>query len=54
MLTAVLLFLGGMAAASSNSASGRLVVGWFPAERRGLAMGIRQTAQPWELGWAPW
>ena len=24
------LFLGGMAAASSNSASGRLVVGWFP------------------------
>lgn len=25
-----LLFLGGMAAASSNSASGRLVVGWFP------------------------
>ena len=40
------LLLGGMAAASSNSASGRLVVGWFPAERRGLAMGIRQTAQP--------
>ena len=27
----VFLFLGGMAAASSNSASGRLVVGWFPA-----------------------
>lgn len=42
----VFLFLGGMAAASSNSASGRLVVGWFPAEQRGLAMGIRQTAQP--------
>ena len=40
------LFLGGMAAASSNSASGRLVVGWFPPERRGLVMGIRQTAQP--------
>lgn len=40
------LLLGGMAAASSNSASGRLVVGWFPPESRGLAMGIRQTAQP--------
>ncbi|MCV7176448.1 MFS transporter [Mycolicibacterium sphagni] len=40
------LFLGGMAAASSNSASGRLVVGWFPPQQRGLVMGIRQTAQP--------
>ncbi len=44
------LFLGGMAAASSNSASGRLVVGWFPPERRGLVMGIRQTAQPLGVG----
>lgn len=44
------LFLGGMAAASSNSASGRLVVGWFPPEQRGLAMGIRQTAQPLGVG----
>ncbi|KDE98089.1 MFS transporter [Mycolicibacterium aromaticivorans JS19b1 = JCM 16368] len=42
----VFLFLGGMAAASSNSASGRLVVGWFPPHQRGLVMGIRQTAQP--------
>lgn len=40
------LFLGGMAAASSNSASARLVVGWFTPEQRGLVMGIRQTAQP--------
>ena len=40
------LLLGGMAAASSNSASGRLVVGWFPPQQRGLVMGIRQTAQP--------
>lgn len=46
----VLLFLGGMAAASSNTASGRLVVGWFPPEKRGLAMGIRQTAQPLGVG----
>lgn len=40
------LLLGGMAAASTNAASGRVVVGWFPAHRRGLAMGIRQVAQP--------
>ncbi|GLP76422.1 MFS transporter [Mycobacterium antarcticum] len=46
----VFLFIGGMAAASSNSASGRLVVGWFPPHRRGLVMGIRQTAQPLGVG----
>ncbi|UNB50502.1 MFS transporter [Mycolicibacterium sp. YH-1] len=44
------LLLGGMAAASSNSASGRLVVGWFPPEQRGLVMGIRQTATPLGVG----
>lgn len=42
----VFLFLGGMAAASCNTAGGRLVSAWFPAHQRGLAMGIRQTAQP--------
>jgi MFS family permease len=41
-----LLFVGGMAAASCNTAGGRMVAGWFPHRRRGLAMGIRQTAQP--------
>ncbi|MBJ7336290.1 MFS transporter [Mycolicibacterium sp.] len=46
----VFLFLGGMAAASSNSASGRLVVGWFPPHQRGLVMGIRQTATPLGVG----
>ena len=40
------LFLVGVFAASSSSASGRVVVGWFPPERRGFAMGIRQMAQP--------
>ena len=40
------LLLAGAAAASANAASGRVVVGWFPARRRGLAMGIRQSAQP--------
>lgn len=44
------LFLGGAAAASTNSASGRVVVGWFPPERRGFAMGIRQMAQPLGVG----
>jgi MFS family permease len=42
----VYLFLGGMAAASCNTAGGRLVSAWFPPHRRGVAMGIRQTAQP--------
>lgn len=45
-LEAPCLFAGGMAAASANTASGRLVTGWFPADQRGLTMGIRQTAQP--------
>jgi len=40
------LLLGGMASASTNSASGRIVVGWFPKQKRGLAMGIRQMSQP--------
>jgi MFS family permease len=40
------LLLGGMAAASPNAASGRVVVGWFAKEQRGLAMGIRQMCQP--------
>lgn len=44
-LGAVLALAGG-ASASTNAASGRVVVGWFPKERRGLAMGIRQMSQP--------
>src|SRR3546814_16106066 len=45
-LLTLALFLAGAGAASTASASGRVVVGWFPPERRGLAMGIRQMAQP--------
>lgn len=30
-----LLFLGGVGAASTNGASGRVIVGWFPPHRRG-------------------
>ncbi len=46
----VTLALAGAAAASTNAASGRVVVGWFPPARRGLAMGIRQMAQPVGVG----
>ncbi|MFB7717382.1 MFS transporter [Nocardia sp. NPDC056100] len=45
-----LLFIGGVGAASTNGASGRVIVGWFPPDKRGLAMGIRQTAQPLGVG----
>lgn len=38
--------LSGAMSACINNASGRLITGWFPAHRRGLAMGIRQTCQP--------
>jgi sugar phosphate permease len=41
-----LLALAGAFGASVNAASGRVVMGWFPPEERGLAMGTRQTAQP--------
>jgi MFS family permease len=50
VLMGVFLFLGGMAAASTITASGRLVTGWFPPHQRALAMGIRQTAQPLGIG----
>ncbi|MGV9710420.1 MFS transporter [Gordonia sp. NPDC003424] len=40
------LFVGGLGAGAANGASGRIVVGWFPADQRGTAMGIRQMAQP--------
>ena len=46
----VCFFVAGVGAASTNSASGRLVVGWFPANRRGTAMGIRQTGLPLGVG----
>ena len=46
VLLSVTLGLAGCAAASVNAASGRLVMGWFTVRERGLAMGVRQTAQP--------
>lgn len=46
LLLGLAFLAGGMTSASTNAASGRVVVGWFPRERRGLAMGIRQMSQP--------
>lgn len=49
---AIALFVACLFAASTSSASGRVVIGWFPVHRRGLAMGIRQMAQPLGVGFA--
>lgn len=46
IMLAVLLVLAGAASASTNSASGPIVAGWFPRSRRGFAMGIRQISLP--------
>lgn len=43
---AAALFVTGAASAGTAAASGRVVVGWFPPERRGMVMGIRQISQP--------
>ncbi|MDQ2837849.1 MAG: MFS transporter [Actinomycetota bacterium] len=45
-LLCLALALAGAAGASVNAASGRVVLGWFAAHERGLAMGLRQTAVP--------
>jgi sugar phosphate permease len=42
----VTLFAAGAFGAGVNAASGRAVMGWFPADQRGLALGVRQTAIP--------
>ena len=42
----ILLGLAGAGAGSVNAASGRMIMGWFSVAERGLAMGVRQTAQP--------
>ena len=44
------LALCGVGAAATSSTSGRIVIGWFPPERRGLAMGLRQMALPIGMG----
>lgn len=48
----LLLFGVGATSSAIHAASGRLVLGWFPASQRGLAMGIRQMGQPLGVGLA--
>lgn len=43
---AAALMCAGAGGASVHAASGRLVLGWFAAHERGMAMAVRQTAQP--------
>ena len=45
-LFVVALTAAGASGASVNAASGRAVMGWFGAQQRGFALGIRQTAVP--------
>ena len=40
------LVVSGALGSSVNAASGRAVMGWFAADQRGLALGIRQTSVP--------
>lgn len=40
------LAMAGASGAAVNAASGRVVLGWFDAHERGLAMGARQSALP--------
>lgn len=47
---AAVLLLVGAVGGPVNAASGRLVLLWFAAEERGLAMGIRQSALPLGVG----
>ncbi|OOC56564.1 MULTISPECIES: MFS transporter [Nocardiopsis] len=47
---AVVLLLVGAVGGPVNAASGRLVLTWFPAGERGLAMGVRQSALPLGVG----
>jgi sugar phosphate permease len=51
-LLCLLFVLAGASCASVNAASGRVVLGWFAAHERGLAMGVRQTAQPLGVAFA--
>jgi sugar phosphate permease len=51
-LVGAMLFVAGACSACVQVASGRLILGWFPVQERGLAMGLRQTGQPLGVGLA--
>ncbi|MBA9004086.1 MFS transporter [Thermomonospora cellulosilytica] len=46
------LVAAGAGGASVHAAGGRLILGWFAARERGLAMGLRQTSTPLGIGLA--
>lgn len=46
----ILLFGVGATSSAIHAASGRLILGWFDASQRGMAMGIRQMGQPLGIG----
>jgi sugar phosphate permease len=46
----ILLFAVGAFSSAIHAASGRLILGWFEASERGLAMGIRQMGLPLGVG----
>jgi sugar phosphate permease len=46
----ILLFAVGAFSSAIHAASGRLILGWFGAGERGLAMGIRQMGLPLGIG----
>jgi MFS family permease len=46
VLLGLALVLCGVGSAATGATSGRVVIGWFPASKRGLAMGLRQMALP--------
>lgn len=46
----LLLFAVGATSSAIHAASGRLILGWFGARERGLAMGIRQMGLPLGVG----
>lgn len=54
VLIAAYLFLGGMAAASCNTAGGRLVSAWFPRTSAGWRWASAKPRNRWESRWAPW
>jgi len=52
VLAAAAMFVGGVGAAGSNSASAALIIAWFAPSQRGLAMAIRHVGLPLGVGLA--
>jgi ACS family hexuronate transporter-like MFS transporter len=46
IMICILLFLGGIGHAAINPATAKVVMAWFPLNRRATAMGVKQTGVP--------